>query len=272
MATLDATAPTSARPTSTGWRRRASASPSSIPPIRSARPARAALLTGRYPTRVGVPNVIMAPDKTGLSRRKPRSPHLLKAAGLQDHVRRQVAPRPSAAVPAHQPRLRRILRHPLFSNDMTPRPLMHNTEVLEEPAVLETLTPRYTAAGASIHRAIQGLALLPLHAAHLPAYPAGGLAALPRQVASGPVRRRGGGTRLERRRGAGQTQADGPRQSHARDVLLRQRALVSGQSRSVCAAAKAPPTKAACASRSWRASPAASRAERSAAASPAPSI
>ena len=27
---------------------------------------------------------------------------------------------------------------------MTPRPLMHNTEVLEEPAVLETLTPRYT--------------------------------------------------------------------------------------------------------------------------------
>jgi arylsulfatase A len=27
---------------------------------------------------------------------------------------------------------------------MTPRPLMHNTEILEEPAVLETLTPRYT--------------------------------------------------------------------------------------------------------------------------------
>src|ERR1019366_4563379 len=30
-------------------------------------PSRAALLTGRYPTRTGVPNVIMAPDKTGLS-------------------------------------------------------------------------------------------------------------------------------------------------------------------------------------------------------------
>jgi arylsulfatase len=31
-----------------------------------------------------------------------------------------------------------------YSNDMTPRPLLHNTERLEEPAVLETLTPRYT--------------------------------------------------------------------------------------------------------------------------------
>jgi arylsulfatase len=31
-----------------------------------------------------------------------------------------------------------------YSNDMTPRPLLHNTEQLEEPANLETLTPRYT--------------------------------------------------------------------------------------------------------------------------------
>jgi arylsulfatase A len=31
-----------------------------------------------------------------------------------------------------------------YSNDMSPRPLMHNLETLEEPAVLETLIPRYT--------------------------------------------------------------------------------------------------------------------------------
>ena len=31
-----------------------------------------------------------------------------------------------------------------YSNDMTPRPLLHNTTQIEEPAVLETLTPRYT--------------------------------------------------------------------------------------------------------------------------------
>jgi arylsulfatase A len=31
-----------------------------------------------------------------------------------------------------------------YSNDMTPRPLMHDLDVIEEPATLETLTPRYT--------------------------------------------------------------------------------------------------------------------------------
>jgi arylsulfatase len=31
-----------------------------------------------------------------------------------------------------------------YSNDMNPRPLIHNLETLEEPAKLETLTPRYT--------------------------------------------------------------------------------------------------------------------------------
>lgn len=31
-----------------------------------------------------------------------------------------------------------------YSNDMTPRVLMHNTEVIEEPAILESLTARYT--------------------------------------------------------------------------------------------------------------------------------
>ena len=31
-----------------------------------------------------------------------------------------------------------------YSNDMTPRPLLHNTEDVEEPATLDNLTPRYT--------------------------------------------------------------------------------------------------------------------------------
>ena len=106
-------------------------------------PARAALLTGRYPTRTGVPNVIMAPDKTGLSMSETTLAALLKPQGYKTmcigkwHLGHQ---------PQYLPTNRGFDEYygiP-YSNDMTPRPLMHNTEVLEEPAVLETLTPRYT--------------------------------------------------------------------------------------------------------------------------------
>ena len=106
-------------------------------------PARAALLTGRYPTRTGVPNVIMAPDKTGLSPSETTLAALLKPQGYKTmcigkwHLGHQ---------PQYLPTNRGFDEYygiP-YSNDMTPRPLMHNTEVLEEPAVLETLTPRYT--------------------------------------------------------------------------------------------------------------------------------
>ena len=106
-------------------------------------PARAALLTGRYPTRTGVPNVIMAPDKTGLSPSETTLAALLKPQGYKTmcigkwHLGHQ---------PQYLPTNRGFDEYygiP-YSNDMTPRPLMHNTEILEEPAVLETLTPRYT--------------------------------------------------------------------------------------------------------------------------------
>ena len=66
--------------------------------------------------------------------------------------------------------------------------------------MLETLTPRYTEQAREVHRALQRLAVLPLHAAHLSRTFRWRLAALPRQVAARAVRRRGGGARLERGR------------------------------------------------------------------------
>ncbi len=106
-------------------------------------PSRAALMTGRYPTRVGVPRVLFPRDTEGLSLDETTLPQTLKKANYATmcigkwHLGHTAKYLPTArgfdeyfGIP--------------YSNDMKPRPLMHNTETLEEPAKLETLTPRYT--------------------------------------------------------------------------------------------------------------------------------
>ena len=106
-------------------------------------PSRAALLTGRYPTRTGVPDVIMAPDKTGLAATERTLAELLKPQGYKTMIigKWHLGHQPEM-LPTHRG-FDEYFGIP-YSNDMTPRPLLHNTETLEEPAVLETLTARYT--------------------------------------------------------------------------------------------------------------------------------
>ena len=117
--------------------------------------------------------------------------HRANAQGpeLRHHVRRQVAPRAPAAVPAHEPRLRRVLRHPLQQRHVAAAaPAQHrNAGGAGETGNADAALHR---TGAALHRTIQGITLLPLPGAHLPAHSARRFGPLSRQVAAGPVRGR----------------------------------------------------------------------------------
>jgi len=106
-------------------------------------PSRAALLTGRYPTRVGVPRVLFPQDRDGLKLDETTMANVLKARGYKTMcIGKWHLGRPAEYLPTSRG-FDEYFGIP-YSNDMNPRVLMHNTEVIEETANLETLTGRYT--------------------------------------------------------------------------------------------------------------------------------
>ena len=106
-------------------------------------PARAALLTGRYATRVGVPYVLSPQDSTGLPLSEEIIAEVLKPAGFSTMC---VGKWHLGAQPQYLPTNRGFDEYygiP-YSNDQEPSILLHNADVIESPVQLDTLTQRYT--------------------------------------------------------------------------------------------------------------------------------
>jgi arylsulfatase A len=110
-------------------------------------PSRAALLTGRYNTRVGVPRVLFPYDEKGMPDGETNIAQMLKSEGYKTMcVGKWHLGHREAYLPTNRG-FDEYYGIP-YSNDMTPRPLLHSVpgkvETVEDTATLETLTPRYT--------------------------------------------------------------------------------------------------------------------------------
>ena len=174
--------------------------------------SRAQLLTGCYGARVSVPGVYFPAGPQGLNPREVTIAERLKELRLRDAMRRQVAPRRPARVPAHEAGLRPLPRHPVLER--------HAAEVegdrragraaVRDDKVAELLTDeqqsqvveRYTGGGRRVHPREQGQAVLPVPPPHGGSHADPCRGEVPREVRQRAVRRLGRGGGLERRPGA----------------------------------------------------------------------
>lgn len=133
-------------------------------------PSRAALLTGCYGQRVGLPEVLFPEDRIGLN---PEEITLAELLGRRGYATACIGKWHLGHHPPFLP-----LRHGFdyffgvpYSNDMTPFPLMRGDRVIEQPARQETLTERYTTEALAFiarHRDRPFFLYLPHTAPHVP--------------------------------------------------------------------------------------------------------
>src|SRR5579885_240024 len=106
-------------------------------------PARAGILTGRYPNRYGLPRVLDVTDTYGLPQSETTIAAMLKPAG---YATMAVGKWHLGSLPKYYP-----MNYGFdewygipYSVDQGNRPLMHNYDVVQQPADLTTLTQLYT--------------------------------------------------------------------------------------------------------------------------------
>ncbi len=106
-------------------------------------PSRAALLTGRYPTRTGIPRVMFSDDNYGLPSTETTMAQVLKSAGYKTMC---IGKWHLGSLPEFLPTNRGFdeFYGVPYSNDMQPLPLIRNLAVVEPDTDISTLTPRYT--------------------------------------------------------------------------------------------------------------------------------
>jgi len=108
-------------------------------------PSRAALLTGRYPNRYGIPRVINPTDPIGIPDSETTLAQVLRTAGYSTMC---IGKWYLGSLPQYMPTNRGFdgFYGIPYSADMYPLPLIQNGRVIEEAAVISTLTRRYTQA------------------------------------------------------------------------------------------------------------------------------
>lgn len=106
-------------------------------------PSRAALLTGSYPVRIGVTDVLQPDSATGLNLQEVTIAELLKSAGYATAaVGKWHLGDAESLLPTRQG-FDEFFGLP-YSNDMTPLPLLENEQAIESDPDLSQLTERYT--------------------------------------------------------------------------------------------------------------------------------
>ena len=259
--------------TSTAWRRKGMRFTSFYVAQAVCSASRAALAdrllsqSRRHPRRAG-------PGRQERHRRttRRRSPRCSRPRGYATAISASGTWAICPSIPAHAPRLRRILRPALLQRHVAQAsrrrkfpdlPLIEGDKDHRAQSRPERSSPPLHRAGRRVHRAATRTAVLPLCAAHHAARAAASSPKVQGQVAARPLRRRRRGNRLVRRPDPGTLQTlglddntlviftsdNGPWLSYGNHAGSAGR----------CAKAKAPPGRAACACRSLRAGPANSR-------------